>query len=277
MILEIVPLLAIYCFGSLAFGAEEPRSKLYREVFSDSEHPLTRDQILKLVKDLKELYQDEPYGVKFNIINEVLDKSEVSENKCKSFLFFGGGDGRFSGHARQLVIDSRELQIHLCKKIWETSLLRSMDTISSSDKVMVSSLIDSMIEANSGRDFTTVWLEMPAENAQEGVLRYMASKRGKPFSKRTKEAEFDDAFDNYVYDPCGRVTDKLSSVANEYIFLLRSTEIANELNPTTLKWAKNNMICLHLRGGGYSTSDIDSFRGNTFKNLVGETKKKHWF
>lgn len=81
-----------------------------------------------------------------------------------------------------------------------------------------------MIEANSGRDFATVWFEIQTENAQAGVLRYMASKRGKPFSKKSKEAKFDDAFDKYVYDPCGRVNDELSSVADEYIFLLISAD-----------------------------------------------------
>lgn len=271
MILKIVSLFAICCFGSFVSGVEDPQ-KLFEKMFFEDYPYLTRDQALMLLKDLQDLYKDVPLSQRGVYIEQLSEKSEVSQEKCRSGIFFGGPDYQFGGHAKQLVIDTRRVQANICKEKWETSLMQLLDTLDTRDKDMVNSLVDSMIEANSGNDFATIWFEMPAKNAQQGVLRYMASKRGKFFSPQTTEAEFNEAFDRYVDEPCRKVIEKLYRVADMYVVLWRFNEIANELNPFTLRWTKNNMICLYVRGYGYSTDKEDSFRGNTFANLVGKTK-----
>lgn len=274
MNLIVVSLLAVYCFVSLAFGEDEPRRKLYRQVFEEYDPPMTRDETLKLVQELKELYQNNPWGERAAIVNELFRYSEVSEEACDtSVMPIMSPTNKFSGRANKLVATSRRMQMELCKNLWEPALVSAVNRLDPNDKETLSKIIKAMIKTNGGTDFQGPYCDMSRENAQAGVLTYLKQASGKRLSKTISPAEFNELFDKYIFKPCEKIVDPLKKLASKYIDILRFYGSATHLNPTAVEWTRKDRICEKLRGSGYSNKLGYSFRGDLFLNL---TDKKEW-
>lgn len=267
---QVICLFAI-CLVQLVAGEneeEDARIRLYKSVYEELEPPLERDELIKMFEELRDHYKDDQVKTRISL---VLELSEVSEERCRDTHFLFGGDD-FYGRENQLIKASQRLQVEVCAKLWDASLLTELANLGGSAENIVGSLIDSMVEANGGRDFSSARNpEMHYANAQTGVLRFMEQKSGVRFSKATKQDEFDRIFDKFVNEPCGRVVKKLSSLADDYNLLLDS-EFVDLLDPTIVAWLKNIAVCHQLRAFGYNGNVWPkrrySFRKDTFNNLA---------
>lgn len=270
----------MFCLVGLSSceSTDEKRIKLYRKIFKETEPHLDRNELIRMLKDLRELYFEDDYDGDDDVarIDSLLEDSKVSENKCNGY-FFKHACSRYSGRANELVDDSRRLQTELCKRIWEESMVSSIDSISEYDKEIVGSIIKSMISANGGENFEGHSLEMPYKAAQEGVLNFMELKTGSTFSSRTKQDKFNKAINDWILDPCDRVVSKLLPVSNRYLDLASEVDpVSYNLNPKLLLWAKHGLICQFLRGSGYVSSERNSFREDIFENLSLRKRRGFW-
>lgn len=274
--MRFIGLLVICSNGLASCRDDEVRSRLYREVFKKTEPQLERHKIIQMLKDLRDCYDEDDQYERTTIkrIDKLLKDSEVSESKCDASYFkITGAD--YSGRADQLETDSHCLQSKVCKKMWKNSLLSGIDSLGAKDKDVISSIVRSMIDANGGRDFEGILLEMPYENAQEGILRFLERKSGKVFSKRTKEDKFNKVFDEWISEPCGRILGNLLPFSDYFLRLSSYTgSLSNRKRSVALEWAKYGEICQKLRGEklGYGKTDRWDLRKDIFKNL---TFRKH--
>lgn len=222
-----------------------------------------------MLKDLKEIYKDNNQ-VMLKYVNQVLELADVSMDKChdseasKFWIRYTA----YGGRAGELMKQSREEQAKLCIGLWNGSLLSLVYSLDESDRESVSSMIKSMIDANNGHDFQGIYFDMPYENAQEGVLKFMDKRIGKTIKKRMKKEKFDMRFKELVFEPCDRVINMLSDEAERYSYLVRSKKLDDLLDPEAVKWAKYQHICKFITGYGYTSSPGYSFQQDLFQNLA---------
>lgn len=243
------------------------RDKSYILLFRESEPPMKRDQVLAMLKNLRKLYDSSHEDAK--LIDEVLDKSQVSKENCDRsardfFIAYSG----FSGHIDKFLMDSQNEQAKFCLKWWNDTLFSHLDQMDANDRDSIESMIDSMIEANSGMDFDEIWFDMPYASAQEGVLKYLDKRTRSTLSKKTKREDFDKKFDEFVSGPCERLISVLSRDSDRYNYIFKDTCVASQLNDDALKWARITQVCKKLVGQGYSKNRNLSFRQDTFENLA---------
>lgn len=275
MHLTFISILLAICFVGTISCQKENADELSNALFKESDPTFSRDRVIDMLKNLRKLHQDNDKEAK--LIDEVLEKSEVSEKNCqRSYREFFAAYSGFDGRVDQLLKDSQDLQATFCLKSWNASLTSLVDELDERDRDLVDSIVKSMIDANMGGDFEGFCLEMPYKNAQEGVLRFMEKETGKTYSKGTKQEEFNEALNKFVFEPCGRIVSKLSRDADRYIYFFRSTDLASRLDPNLLEWAKNNQICKQLKGSEYSSSLRFNFRQDIFQNLA-DRKKPTFF
>lgn len=265
MDLKLFGLIAIYFVGVVSCeSGEDDRGRLYGQVFKATEPLADRDQIITMLRDLRKLSEHDETLIRR--IDELLEISEISGDKCRNSQFVFA-DYKTTGRAKQLVAASQQLQAKLCKSLWEESLLPLISELGEDDKTLVSSIIKNMIDANNGQDFTSDWLQMPYEIAQEGVLRHMESYMKGKIGPDISQDEFDKVFTDYVLEPCKRVTFKLEPFYEKYMYLIRFRNSGELPNPIAYDWAKNSLICKRLKGSGYSSERYETFQRNIFSNL----------
>lgn len=270
-----IVLLVVCLAGSALCQDDEARDQLHKKFFDETEPQLERDELMQMLQDLKKLYDKE--SDEYKVINELLIYSEVSESNCKN-IFFMDRATRYRGHGNHLVNESRRLQSKVCKDLWERTLATAIASLDTNIKEIVSSIAKSMVDANGGMDFEGNEFQMPHENAQEGVVRFMEHKTGGTFSAETKKEDFDKAFDEWISEPCGQVINKLFPISNMYVeFPKRTSLVSYELDPTALEWAKYGEICKSLRGFGYVSPKQWSFKKETFEHLTHRKGEIFWF
>lgn len=247
--------------GLVSCGPED----LYKQVFVETSPKLDRAAVIQMLNDPKGLYQGDPE--KRSLIEDVLEKTQVSEHNCGEYFYIGEVEGR----ARELLKETRHAQGELCKKLWATSASQSIAPLEENDENFAASLIKSMMKANGGKDFTGYFLDyMPYLPAQRGVLQFMEQQSKKKYSKWARQDKFDGIFDEFVYEPCGRIVGKLDSMIDEFVELVfRFGHVAEpSVGPIALGWAKKGLICRQIRGFGYSSTRYHSFRADLFQNMV---------
>lgn len=271
----LVLVLVIFGLVNINSCQDAKRDELDKAIFTETDPPLDRDQVIEMLKDLRKLHDDKDW--QSEIIDEVLERSVISEKNCdrtarEFFLAYNG----YTGRAEKLLLDSQDLQAKFCLNSWNTSLLSLIANLDGSVRDSVNSIIDSMIIANDGDSFDEMWMDMPYKNAQEGVLRYMEKRSKLTFSRRTGQATFDKVFNESILEPCTRVINKLSRDAERYIYIFRSTDLANQLDSSALEWAKNELICKQLLGHGFSGKAQNTFSQDTFQNLAFRKNKSYF-
>lgn len=280
MALRFAALLVICLVGSALCQKDEACDQLYSKVFRETTPHLERFEVMRMLKDLKEIYsyKEPPNKAKLDMINQVLEDSIISESKCSSSVFMHTTNWiQYPGRASELVGESRYLQAKLCLGLWEESLLPAVASLGTHDKEAVSSIIKSMIKANGGKFFAGKYLQMPYDNAQEGVLRYMEKKTRSCISKKTKEDKFNEAFDKWISEPCERILNKLLPLSNRYFDV--SVNIKSnlyELNTNIFGWSGYALICQYLRGSGFTSSERYGFKEDMFRNLAYRKSKGCW-
>lgn len=252
--------LAVCLVELVSCGPED----LYNQVFVETSPPLDRAEVIKMLIDLKGIYQEDPE--KKTRIDDVLERSQISEDRCGRYFFIGEVKGR----AGDLLKETKLAQAEVCKNLWQTSALQSIASSDKGDEIFANSLIKSMIKANGGRDFAGEYLDnMPYLAAQKGVLRFIEQQSKKKLSSWTGKDKFDKLFDTYVSEPCGRIVGRLDNVIKGYVDLVRfDNEKQPTLDPVALDWVKKGLICRQIRGFGYSSMMYHSFRIDLFYNLI---------
>lgn len=274
MYLVFIISLAIYSVELISCESEEDaRVRLYKAIFIDIEPPLEQNEVTAMLKELKGLSQNDELLIER--IDELLEISEVTADKCRDgkFVF---ANYKSTGRAKQLVAISKRLQLNLCKGLWESALLPLIEELDEGDEILVRSIIKSMIDANEGKEFTRDWLEMPYENAQEGLLRFMETRSGRYFSHRTKEDSFNEIFSELILEPCRRIKSKLEPLYEKYMYLVRFFDSNQAPNPMAYEWTRNSLICKRIDGSGYSSDRFESVQRNMFKNLK-HRRTKWWY
>lgn len=241
-------------------------SELYREVFVETEPHLDRSQVLKMLQDLKQFYQNDPETIR--LIDGTLRDSEISPDRC-----FASVNERVTGRARQLVVETKQEQAKLCEQLWISSTGKTLAELDKEDVNAVTSITKHMVDANDGNDFIGVWFDMPYQNAQKGVLSYMEAKLGKPLPRDIKQEKFDEYLDSFVYKPCAAINKSLNQVEEFYKnFNIHYGWLVKLQNSVAYNWAKKDLICRKLRGSGYSSNDkYFTFRQDMFKNIFGRS------
>lgn len=123
------------------------------------------------------------------------------------------------------------LKPKLCKESWEASLLSAEAELDPTDRETLESVVQSIIDANGGKEVTPDVLEVNHQIAQKGVLRYIEKKRGRPISRTTRSSKLDKNLDQYIAEPCRRIVFKLTGIANEYFKLVIKNDPADHLDP----------------------------------------------
>lgn len=263
MILILQSFLIAVCFVDLILCVEEDdRHRLQKALFVDTEPHLEHFQVIKMLKDLRDIQAND-----LRETDELLKRSEVSKARCSAKPIFEM-DG-LSGRAKQLMVDSRKLQAELCEDLWRVSSQSAIIHLTEQEKSFADSIIGSMIEANSGQDFTGDWFDMPFENAQKGVLNYMEKKLGKTILKETSLEQFNKFYYELVYGPCGTIADKLDIVKDGYrnLIVYFNDLVRPQNQSTAYKWAKAGVVCSYLKGSGFSSNNKRKFRMDFYTNL----------
>lgn len=266
-------ILLVFGLVALVSSEEEEWKDLYNKVFVETDPPLRRDETLQLVKELRQVYRKDDADMKSKAIDQVLERSEVSEKRCHRPLIMSRRN-MLPGRAKSLVESSHILQADICRKLWETSLLPMISDMEGSDKINIRSLVESMVKANKGKDFEGHQFNMPSKSVQLGVVHYLEQKIGKPISRKTKKVDFNQAYDIYVDNLCERINNRLETgLANNYNQLLYRSE-SLQLNIDALEWTKYSKICEKLRGFGYSSNPANSFHEDIVKNFISKSRFK---
>lgn len=193
---------------------------------------------------------------------------EVTEDRCND------PDTKWLTEPETDTDESHRMQVKLCKEVWERALQAVMPTLDPKDLVNVRYIVINMISGNKGRDFRGDQLEMPYKNAQNGVVTFLEGSTGTFLNVKTKEDEFNKAYNEWVYEPCGRILDKLSPISEKYFDLsLHNAWIAGEMDRYILEWSRKGRICNNLRGRGYTSSPDKDFRQETFESLASRPVK----
>lgn len=256
-------LISICLIEFVSCEIEDDHASLYNEVFIKTSAKLDKSAVKGMLSSLKEYSIKDNDWPTVNLIDEVLKKSEVTENGCKSHFYIGG---KVTGRARQLLAATKLELAKFCKDLWETSSLQSIDSLDERDKQAVSSMIESMIDANGGIGFSgTYSSNMPYLSAQRGILRYIKQKARKNIWLSKHDKLFRD-LDEFVYGPCGRVADKLEGVVRGYVDLLyRFGPLV--VNAIAQEWAQKAVICANLQGSGYSSKPLNTLRKDLYENI----------
>lgn len=102
-------------------------------------------------------------------------------------------------------------------KRWEASIIKAGAELEPGDKETLDSLVQSIIDANGGREATPDVLEVDYQLAQEGVLRYMEKKRGERISRAMRSSKLDELLDRYIAHPSHRIVTKLTDGDLRYL------------------------------------------------------------